>query len=137
VVAFCGELIPPAPFEPDYLVGGRRARLRRWWYERLAVFDPRPPRLIQWDSWRFWEGLAAGCLVFNLDLPHYGVQLPVMPENFVHYIGVRPDSAGEAFARLDREPGLAARIAAQGRAWALEHYTPAALARRFLCELGF
>jgi hypothetical protein len=35
-------------------------------------------------------------------------------------------------ARLDREPGLAERIAAQGRLWAAEHYSSAALARRFL-----
>lgn len=132
VVAFCGELIPPAPFHPRYLAGGRRAKISRKLHETLALFDPRPPRLIQWDSWRFWEGLAAGCLVFNLDLPHYGVELPVMPEPFVHYVPVRADNAGEAFVRLAREPGLGERIAAQGCAWALEHYSPVTLARRFL-----
>jgi hypothetical protein len=132
VAAFCGELIPPAPFAPPFLVGGRRAKLSRALYEILGSVDPRPRRLIQWDSWRFWEALAAGCLVFNFDLPHYGVQLPTMPANFVHYIGVRPDNVGEAFARLEREPELAARIAAQGRNWALQQYSPASLARRFL-----
>lgn len=132
IVAFCGELIPPAPFHPRYLVGGRRAKLSRTFFDALALLDPRPPRLTQWDSWRFWEGLAAGCLVFNLDLPHYGVRLPVMPEPFVHYVPVRADNAAAALARLTREPGLAERIAASGRAWALEHYSPAALARRFL-----
>jgi hypothetical protein len=132
IVAFCGDLIPPAPFHPRYLVGGGRAKLGRALYEALARLDPRPPRLIQWDSWRFWEGLAAGCLVFNLDLPHYGVQLPVMPEPFVHYVPVRPDNIATVLARLGREPGLAERIAAQGRAWALEHYSPRALARRLL-----
>jgi hypothetical protein len=136
VAAFCGELIPPLPFQPDYLVGGRRALLKRRFYQLLGCIDPRPPRLIQWDSWRFWEAMAAGCLVFNLDLPHYGVQLPVMPENFVHYVGVRADNVGSAFARLDRDSGLAARIAAQGQAWALEHYSPKAMAQRFLAEVG-
>ncbi|MFZ5495236.1 MAG: glycosyltransferase [Verrucomicrobiota bacterium] len=135
IVAFCGELIPPAPFHPRYLVGGRRARFARAFHEMLARLDPRPPRLIQWDSWRFWEGLAAGCLVFNLDLAHYGAELPVRPEPFVHYVPVRADSAAAAFDRLVREPGLAERIANQGRAWALEHYSPAALARRFLATL--
>lgn len=135
VVAFCGELIPPAPFHPRYLAGGRRAKLNRALYDALAVFDPRPPRLIQWDSWRFWEGFSAGCLVFNFDLPHYGVQLPVMPEPFVHYVPVRSHRPGEALARLAHEPGLAGRIAAQGRTWALEHYSPRALARRFMAAL--
>ncbi|MFI5335184.1 MAG: glycosyltransferase [Opitutales bacterium] len=132
VAAFCGELIPPAPFQPTYLAGGRRAQINRTYYDLLAYFDPRPSRLIQWDSWRFWEALAAGCLVFNLDLPYYGVHLPVMPENFTHYVAVRPDNVTEVLARLTREPGLAERIAAQGRTWALEHYSPTALARRFL-----
>ncbi|MBA4138078.1 MAG: hypothetical protein C0518_12245 [Opitutus sp.] len=136
VAAFCGEMIPPAPFRPPYLVGGGRAKLSRRFYETLAKFAPRAPRLIQWDSWRFWESLAAGCLVFNFDLPHYGVKIPVMPENFVHYVGVRPETIDDALDRLAEEPGLAERIAAQGRQWALSHYSPAALAARFLQSLA-
>ena len=132
IAAFCGDIIPPAPFYPRYLVGGGRARLSRRWYEALAKIDSRPSRLIQWDSWRFWEGLAAGCLVFNLDLAHYGVQLPVMPQHLEHYVAIRPENAAEVFATLARSPGLAEKIASQGRTWALEHYSPAALARRFL-----
>jgi hypothetical protein len=136
IVAFRGELIPPAPFHPRYLVDGRRARFDRLLHDLLAHFDSRPPRLIQWDSWRFWEGLAAGCLVFNLDLPFYGVRLPVMPEPFVHYVPVRAHQAAEAFARLAAEPGLTARIAEQGRAWALQHYAPRPLAERFLATMA-
>jgi hypothetical protein len=132
VVAFCGELIPPAPFYPRYLVGGRQAQIKRLGYDLLARFDARPPRLIQWDSWRFWEALAAGCLVFNLDLPHYGVELPVMPRHLVEYVAVRPENTEEVFAQLMGNPGLPERIAIKGRAWALEHYSPKALARRFL-----
>lgn len=135
VAAFCGDFIPATPFFPRYLVGGRRAKINRAWHDLLAVLHGQTPRLIQWDSWRFWESLAAGCLVFNLDLPHYGVELPVMPENMVHYVAVRPERAADAFAALEREPGLAERIARQGRAWALEHYTPPALARRFLAAV--
>ncbi len=136
VAAFCGEFIPPLPSKPPYLAGGGRARLWRRIFDLLALADPRPLRLIQWDSWRFWEGMAAGCLVFNFDLPHYGVELPVMPQNFVHYVAVRPETLAAALDRLDADPGLAERIAAQGRAWALEHYSPRALARRFLAALG-
>ena len=136
VAAFCGGLIPPRPFAPSYLVGGRKAKLRRFAYEALARFDSQPRRLIQWDSWRFWESLAAGCVVFNFDLPHFGVELPTMPENFVHYIGVRPDNVGEVIARLRAQPALLPRIAEQGRTWVLRHYSPEALARRFLSEVG-
>lgn len=132
IAAFCGELIPPAPFYPRYLVGGRRAQIKRAWYAALGRIDPRPPRLIQWDSWRFWEGLAAGCLVFSLDLQHYGVDLPVMPRHLQHYVALRLDNMKDVLAELAREPGLAEHIAAQGRAWALEHYSPRALAQRFL-----
>ncbi|HVU34458.1 MAG TPA: hypothetical protein VHE61_13565 [Opitutaceae bacterium] len=134
--AFCGELIPPRPFQPSYLVGGRKARLRRAVYEVLAHFDSAPPRLIQWDSWRFWEALVAGCAVFNFELPHFGVELPVMPENFVHYIGVRPDNVTAVFQRLDADPALLGRIASRGRAWTMEHYSPGAVAKRFLTSLA-
>lgn len=135
IAAFCGELIPPAPHRPSYLVGGRKARIIRALFTGLGHLDPRPPRSIQWDSWRFWEGLAAGCLVFNIDLPRYGVLLPVMPEPFVHYVPMNLGDANEVFARLARTPGLAEEIAFRGRAWALEHYSPIALARRFLDTL--
>lgn len=136
VAAFCGDIIPAAPHRPPYLVGGGRARLLKKLYGAMDHLDPRSPRLIQWDSWRFWESLAAGCLVFNFDLPHYGVQLPVMPENFVHYVGLRPETVDEALARLAADPSLAERIARQGHAWVREHYSPAALAQRLLRQLG-
>ena len=45
-----------------------------------------------WDSWRFWESLAAGCVTFHVDFDKYGVQLPVMPENWRHYIGIDLDN---------------------------------------------
>lgn len=132
VAAFCGELIPAAPWRPSYLVGGRRARWRRRVYDFLAKVDPRPPRLIQWDSWRFWEALAAGCVVFHLDLAHYGVELPVMPRHLEHYVAVRPETMEEVLAGLAREPRQLAEIAARGRDWALSHYSPRALAARLL-----
>ena len=79
VACFCGEMIPPMPFRnPEcYLVGGNKAKLRRLFYEMLGKLDPRPPRSVQWDSFRFWEALAAGCVAFNIDLERYGVVVPV------------------------------------------------------------
>lgn len=134
VACFCGDMIPPAPFQgPDrYLAGGNRARLRRLVYEAAAWLDPRPRRAVQWDSFRFWESLAAGCATFNLDLPRYGVQLPVMPVNWETYIGIDFDRVDQAVDRLAADPGILERVAAAGRQWACAHYSPRALAERML-----
>jgi hypothetical protein len=134
VACFCGELIPPAPFQGAdlYLAGGNRARLRRALFEAASAFDRRPRRSVQWDSFRFWEGLAAGCAVFNLDLDLYGAELPVMPTNWEHYIGIDLDRVDDAIDRLAADPACLERIAAAGRRWALEHYSPAAMAGRLL-----
>ena len=134
VACFCGDMIPPAPFlnSDQYLVGGNRARLRRLVYEAAARFDPRPRRAIQWDSFRFWESLAAGCAAFNIDLPRYGVTLPVMPVNWEHYIGIDFDRVDEAVDRIIADPGILERVAAAGQQWACTHYSPKALAERVL-----
>lgn len=139
VSAFCGELIPPMPFHaPEcYLVGGKRAKLRRLLFEALARIDPRERRSVQWDSFRFWEALSAGCVVFNLDLERYGALLPVMPENWKHYIGVDLARVDALIEKLRGEPECVERIAAAGREWALRHYSPRAMAGRFLEMLGY
>jgi hypothetical protein len=137
VSCFCGELVPPLPWrDPSTLLrGGNKAKLRRKFYRFLAAFDPRPERIVQWDSFRFWETLAAGSVAFHLDLDRYGVTLPVMPQNWVHYIGIDLDRPAAAIERLRADPDQLATIAANGRAWALEHYSPRATATRFLSLL--
>lgn len=139
VACFCGELIPPLPFrKPEcYLVGGNKAKLRRAFYEALARLDPRPPRSVQWDSFRFWETLCAGGVAFNLDLEHYGVEIPVMPENWKHYIGVNFDKIGAATERIQDDPGCLETIAAAGHMWAMANYSPRKMAERFLLLSGF
>jgi hypothetical protein len=134
VACFCGELIPPMPFnQPErYLVGGNKAKLRRAVYESLAHFDPRPRRLVQWDSFRFWETLCAGSVALHVDMERHGVALPVMPANWTHYIGVDLDRPDESIERLKAAMGSLERIGQAGRRWALEHYSPPAMARRFL-----
>lgn len=136
VAAFCGEMIPPAPLRPSYLVGGGRAELKRRLYDILSRFDPRGPRSIQWDSWRFWEGLAAGCLVFNVDLDYYGVRIPVMPVNGKHYVGLRLDRISEGVDEILSNPEKMEAIAREGRVWAMEHYSPIGLAKQFLEIVG-
>lgn len=101
-------------------------------YKAVALGRLRTGTIAQFDSWRFWESLAAGCLTFHADLERYGCELPVQPENGAVYLGIdlsrlRPEA--------DRVRALApsfGAIAAEGRRWALEHYSPGATARRFL-----
>lgn len=90
------------------------------------------PVIVRWDSWRFWESLSAGCLTVALDFDEYGFQLPVLPRNGVHYVGIRLDRLGEALALLAGERSRLAQIALQGQRWAMEHYAPVPAARRFL-----
>ena len=137
VSCFCGELIPPAPFAnaERYLVGGNRARVRRAFYEALSWFDPRPKRSVQWDSFRFWEALAAGCVAFNVDLERYGVDMPVMPVSWTHYVGIDFNRVEETIERIAADPDCLSRIADAGRAWALEYYSPRAMATRFLATI--
>ena len=91
-----------------------------------------PYALSQWDSFRLWESWAAGCATFHLDLANYGAVLPVMPRNWEHYIGIDLNRPGLAIERIQADDDLICRIATNGRAWALEHYSPVAVARRFL-----
>lgn len=139
VACFCGELIPPMPFRgPErYLVGGNKAKLRRAFYEALAHLDPRPHRSVQCDSFRFWETLCAGAVAFNLDLERYGVAIPVMPENWKHYIGIDLDRMKPPIERLKDDPSCLESIATAGRRWAMEHYSPRKMAERFLKIAGF
>jgi hypothetical protein len=138
LACFCGALMPPMPYRhPDRLYwGGRKAQLSHWFYQTIGLLDPRPPRALQWDSFRFWETLGAGAAAFNVDLEHYGVELPAMPRNGVHYIGVDLARPEKAVALVRDDPGALARIGAAGRVWALEHYSPRAQALRLLAALG-
>lgn len=134
VACFCGDFIPGFPFDPSPgLAGGRKARLKLALYGWCARLLTRTDRIIQWDSWRFWECLAAGSVALHVDLEKYGVLLPVMPVNWEHYIGFdfgHHDRDIRRFLSLDA--AALARIAAAGRQWALDHYAPAAAARRCL-----
>lgn len=134
VACFCGEMIPPMPWRDpgQYLVGGNKAKLKRAVFEGLAKLDPRPPRSVQWDSFRAWEAWVAGCATINIDLDLYGPVLPVMPENWKHYIGVDLQRPQRAIERLRDDFNLLESVAVQGRAWALEHYSPKAVAQRFI-----
>ena len=92
--------------------------------------------VLRWDSWRFWEALAAGCVAVHLDFEKYGFDLPVMPEPWVHYVPLDLANLERAAADLWERRGEWPTIAAQGRAWAVEHYAPAPTADRVLATMA-
>ncbi|MBF0159302.1 MAG: hypothetical protein HQL58_07230 [Magnetococcales bacterium] len=90
------------------------------------------PVVLRWDSFRFWESLAAGCLTLHLDFDRYGFLLPQMPVAWQHYLPVDlSDPKGSVAAIIDQQHRLA-DIAAAGQQWALTHYRPQAVAQRLI-----
>lgn len=93
-------------------------------------------RIGQWDSWRLWESMTAGCVTLHVDFEQYGFELPVMPENWKHYVGIDLDNLESAIAIMREQPELLAQIAVAGRSWAIEHYAPKPTALRFLATVS-
>jgi hypothetical protein len=98
--------------------------------------DGSEPYLEWWDSWRFWESLAAGCVTFHVDFDKYAAKLPVMPENWRHYIGIDLDNPEHTVERIASEPGILEQISQSGRQWAIENYGPVPTAIRVLETIG-
>jgi hypothetical protein len=129
---FCGELVPGLPPRVSFLVGGNKARIKRIAWQLVSNSLRLLPRNVQPDSWRFWEALACETAVMHFDMEQSGWELPVMPENWKHYIGVDLDRPDKAIERLRDEPRLLENVAKQGRQWALENYSPLRAAQRLL-----
>jgi hypothetical protein len=127
--AFGGYFLPSFPRDKTSLIG----RIAR---KATAALQREWRCVYQWDSWRFWESLAAGCCTFHLDFDSYGIRLPEMPVNGGQYIGLSPRSMSAAIERLRDESGWPAKVAQEGKRWALERYAPKPTARRFLALLG-
>jgi hypothetical protein len=122
---FGGFFLSPWPRNPSSLTS-------RIFRKAIGKLGWQSKRVLQWDSWRFWESLAAGCVAFNLDFEKYGMVLPVMPENWRHYIGIDLDNIQETVDRIASNPDILVRISTEGQQWALEHYSPVPVAQRFL-----
>jgi hypothetical protein len=123
---FGGSLVNPilaSRFSPLGIWQRVRSRMRQ---------QPFSYTLTQWDSFRLWESWAAGCATFHLDLEKYGAVLPVMPKNWEHYVGIDLNRPEVAVDRIKSDQGILQRVAANGRAWALEHYSPMPVAKRFV-----
>ena len=94
---------------------------------RISNWD----RVRQWDSWRLWETWAAGCCVVHVDFDKYGCQLPVMPKNGEHYIGIDIDNLHK-FQNILKNPDEFSEIGENGRKFILENYTPEIVASKLL-----
>ncbi len=134
VACFCGDFVPGFPHDPSkILVGGGKARLLRKIFTLRSIINQLRPRIIQWDSWRFWETLANGSVAIHIDLQLYGVSLPIMPENWVHYVGLDLENIDQDLRRfLKLGERHLAEIAFNGQKWAYENYGPLAIAKRFM-----
>lgn len=135
---FCGFLCPWLPQDASiHFRGEKRNQLLSLASRLMAKVIRKPERLIQWDSWRFWETLCAGTVALHVDLEKYGVLMPVMPKNWEHYIGIDLDHVDIFLERLEEERANLERIGKEGHRWALDHYSPIQMARRFLTEAGY
>ncbi len=133
--AFGGFFVPPL-FDSGPAAAKWGERLTRRLDPLLSAIGMRPTQVLQWDSWRFWEALSAGCVTFHVDFDKYGARMPVMPQNWKHYIGIDLDHVDDAVERISAEPMLLENISVSGREWARENYSPVATAARFLNALG-
>lgn len=102
----------------------------------IRKLDYRLRIIVQWDSWRLWESLAAGCVTFHVDFEQNNFLLPVMPINWKHYIGIDLKNVKETVQRLIEDAQILAEISTNGRSWAIEHYSPVPTAIRFLKAIG-
>jgi len=117
--------------QPSWLFGDIRFRSHISRVNDLFTHGRSGSRILQWDSYRFWESLISGCATIHVDLNIYGAILPVMPINFQHYIGVDFKKVKKAVTVTNDLPQIS-RIAKNGQEWALENYSPVAIANRFL-----
>jgi len=92
--------------------------------------------IYQFDSWRLWESFYSNSIPITLDLKMYRHMLPIMPENFEHYIGIRDLSSAKEWKQIVNLPEYKlADISRNGTNWVIENYSPQQTAKLFLSSL--
>jgi hypothetical protein len=129
-LAYGGDFFSPIQTNPWFAEREPEA-LARHSFDRIDA----SAMVLRWDSWRFWESLAAGCLTVHLDFQKYGLKLPVMPEPWVHYAPIDLDDISGSVDALMERRNQWADIAEAGRTWAIAHYAPKPTALRVLRQL--
>jgi hypothetical protein len=113
------------------------AELHKYKYmDAHGGYDTRDGNIVQWDSWKIWEGLLAGMLVITADLDFYNIKLPFKLQPYVHYIPVKYSHIPDAYATLKRlSDSKKAEIASEGQKFVLEHFCPKSMAKYILENL--
>lgn len=126
---FGGFFVTPVPRDPSTITSRLLKRV-------LSKLEWKSNRITDWDNWRFWESLVAGCVSVREDFDKYGFMIPVMPENWRHYIGIDLNNVKLAVDRIASEPEILEKISIEGRQWVIENYTPVPSTLRFLNTIG-
>jgi len=80
--------------------------------------------IVQWDSWKFWEGFICGCVVISADLDYYNITLPFKLIAYKHYIPIRYDDITNSYKKLFKlSDDKLASIAEAGQAFVLKNYS--------------
>lgn len=114
------------------------AKIARTFNSVLPLF--KSDRVRQWDSWRLWESMLAGCCTLHVDLGKYGCHMPVMPINYKDYIGIDPDNLDIFRSWLDKtmqdwkngDYTQLQNMSDAARNFVLGNYHPKVIAQRFL-----
>ncbi|MCX8062045.1 MAG: glycosyltransferase [Anaerolineales bacterium] len=95
--------------------------------------------IFRWDSFRFWEAALFACAPIQLNFHKYGMELPVLPIPWTHYIPIDlaevSDLPDKIMQILRSDPLALHKIGKNAREWVLANYTPSAVAKHFISEL--
>lgn len=99
----------------------------------VEMYAPEIYTMTQYGGWRFFESFLSNTVPIQIDLAYWGCEWPEMPIASKHYWAVKGTnfeaSAKELIKLSDEE---LQKISDQGREWVLKHYSPTAVANRFL-----
>jgi len=87
----------------------------------------------QFDSWRFWELMVSRSLPISACCDDWGFIYPVMPLSNEHYIGIKRNEIKTFPKKINTlTDHQLKKISQTGHQFALDHYSPRAVAARFL-----
>lgn len=89
-------------------------------------------RLYQFDSFRFWEAMVAGCCIFHVDLKKFGAVFPETPESGKHYIGVDVNNPEATKKIMKHGYHYFEDAAMNGKEWAIQKFSTIKVGERFL-----
>jgi len=120
-LAFGGYFCPSHPYAVNTLLG-------RVHYKIIQKLKLTTNSLGQFDSWRFWESLVSGSITVHINFYEYNCALPVSPNKDIDYLAF-----SEKLSKTDIKKHInSLLIYNNGRNWALQNYSPKAVAERFL-----